>query len=223
MSHQFSSKRLKPRHHVGTLKGQVPSSMIQAGFNFTPNTFSTSGSVSHNGVNVFPNFGALSTTNNSGSNVFNPCSIPASSTPFRFGAPQSTSSHVQSSGISGSLIAGCFGGLVPQQMNSMNSTNTNTNASNSSSVFSADKKDVVDDGNLTVKENECLMFLARVLVGRSCLGKSSMRRPEKNRNGETTQSAVNDDKNPTIFVIFDSSQCYPEYLIQYSRRSMMDH
>ncbi|XP_052801168.1 uncharacterized protein LOC128231942 isoform X2 [Mya arenaria] len=60
------------------------------------------------------------------------------------------------------------------------------------------------------------MFVARVLIGRTSKGKQGLRRPEKNGQGELTHTAVNDIKQPNIFVVFDNTQCYPEYLIQYS-------
>ncbi|KAL5007235.1 hypothetical protein ScPMuIL_016041 [Solemya velum] len=62
------------------------------------------------------------------------------------------------------------------------------------------------------------LFLARVLVGRSCIGESKMRKPPPNPfdpKKRPFNSCVDNKTNPTIFVIFDSSQSYPEYLIEY--------
>lgn len=60
------------------------------------------------------------------------------------------------------------------------------------------------------------MFAARVLVGRTCQGNSRMRRPERNQEGKMTHTAVNHMTLPDIFVVFDNTQCYPEYLVQYN-------
>jgi len=63
------------------------------------------------------------------------------------------------------------------------------------------------------------MFLARVLVGKSAPGKSELQRPPpvdpSRPHGALYDSCVNRTSNPTIFVIFDNDQCYPEFLIEY--------
>jgi len=63
------------------------------------------------------------------------------------------------------------------------------------------------------------MFLGRVLVGKSALGKSELQRPPpvdpSRPHGALYDSCVNSTSNPTIFVIFDNDQCYPEFLIEY--------
>ena len=63
------------------------------------------------------------------------------------------------------------------------------------------------------------MFLARVLVGKSALGKSEMQQPpqlDPSRPHDVLHdSCVNRSSNPTIFVIFEKDQCYPEFLIEY--------
>ena len=62
------------------------------------------------------------------------------------------------------------------------------------------------------------MFVARVLVGRYCHGQSGMRKPPKDENDpkkRTFNSCVNNVQHPSIFVIFDSAQAYPEYLVEY--------
>ena len=62
------------------------------------------------------------------------------------------------------------------------------------------------------------MFVGRVLVGRICRGHPSMRRPpndESDPQKRPCHTAVNSTGQPTIFVIFESAQCYPEYLIEY--------
>ena len=60
------------------------------------------------------------------------------------------------------------------------------------------------------------MYLARVLVGQYCVGHSSMMvPPPKNtwRPEILYESVVNNQGNPSIFVVFCDNQCYPEYII----------
>ncbi|XP_025082026.1 TCDD-inducible poly [ADP-ribose] polymerase-like [Pomacea canaliculata] len=64
------------------------------------------------------------------------------------------------------------------------------------------------------------MFLARILVGQYTLGHPSYTKPPVREGLKLYDSCVNDDLfNPTIFVIFDLTQSYPEYLIQYTDAS----
>lgn len=65
------------------------------------------------------------------------------------------------------------------------------------------------------------MFLARVLVGKFVGGSPKLRKPpplcpKEDPYGKCYDSCVDDVNNPKIFVIFDSNQAYPEYLIEYS-------
>ena len=62
------------------------------------------------------------------------------------------------------------------------------------------------------------MYLARVLVGQCCVGNSAMIvPPPKNPSSPEIlyESVVDNTGNPTIFVVFYDSQCYPEYLITF--------
>ncbi|XP_060101626.1 protein mono-ADP-ribosyltransferase PARP12-like [Heteronotia binoei] len=61
------------------------------------------------------------------------------------------------------------------------------------------------------------MFLARVLVGEFTNGLSNYLRPPAKENQNTTfyDSCVNSIHSPSIFVIFEKHQIYPEYLIEY--------
>ena len=59
------------------------------------------------------------------------------------------------------------------------------------------------------------MFLARVLVGEFTLGSSSYVWPPLKDNQNFYDSCVNNSSNPSIFVIFEKQQIYPEYLIEY--------
>ena len=63
------------------------------------------------------------------------------------------------------------------------------------------------------------MFLVRCLLGHYTKGSSSYTRPPpkqpEHANGDLYDSCVNDESKPTIYVIFDSDQYYPEYAITY--------
>lgn len=65
----------------------------------------------------------------------------------------------------------------------------------------------------------CHMFLAKVLVGKVTVGRSHYRRPPKltsRKKQHCLYDACVDNVNlPTMFVVFDSCQCYPYYLIKY--------
>ncbi|XP_048248810.1 flocculation protein FLO11-like [Haliotis rufescens] len=65
------------------------------------------------------------------------------------------------------------------------------------------------------KGRDRYMFLARVLAGKYTLGDSSYTRPPPRKGHVLYDSCVNDEKNPSIFVIFERNQCYPEYLVEY--------
>ena len=62
------------------------------------------------------------------------------------------------------------------------------------------------------------MYLARVLVGQYCVGKSHMIVPPPRnfiRPDISYESVVDNQENPSIFVVFYDNQCYPEYLITF--------
>ncbi|AWO98194.1 putative zinc finger protein [Scophthalmus maximus] len=63
------------------------------------------------------------------------------------------------------------------------------------------------------------MFLAKVLVGKACVGRSNYRRPpplkSKARPHKLYDTCVDVVDRPTMFVVYDSCQCYPYYLIKY--------
>jgi len=71
------------------------------------------------------------------------------------------------------------------------------------------------------QRHNCWMFLARVLVGRTAVGKRDYVRPPPinpaQPHGDLYDSCVNSLDRSTIFVVFDTDQCYPEYVIAYSR------
>uniref|UniRef100_A0A3P8RUM5 Poly (ADP-ribose) polymerase family, member 12a n=1 Tax=Amphiprion percula TaxID=161767 RepID=A0A3P8RUM5_AMPPE len=62
-----------------------------------------------------------------------------------------------------------------------------------------------------------IMFVALVLVGEYTKGRSSYVRPPPKGGSRTLyDSCVDSESNPSIYVIFDKQQIYPEYLINYS-------
>uniref|UniRef100_A0A8C3IEP3 Poly [ADP-ribose] polymerase n=1 Tax=Chrysemys picta bellii TaxID=8478 RepID=A0A8C3IEP3_CHRPI len=61
----------------------------------------------------------------------------------------------------------------------------------------------------------CHMFLVKVLVGSSVRGNPMFRRPPPAHDGRLYDSCTDRAKKPQIFVIFDSCQCYPYFLIRY--------
>lgn len=61
-----------------------------------------------------------------------------------------------------------------------------------------------------------VMFVALVLVGESTRGQSHyVRPPPKGNSSALYDSCVNSETNPSIFVIFEKQQIYPEYVIEY--------
>ena len=65
------------------------------------------------------------------------------------------------------------------------------------------------------------MFLARVLVGKYTKGAENLKRPPPidmtKPHGDLYDSCVNKTSSPTIYVVFENDQCYPEYVICYTR------
>ncbi|XP_029901661.1 protein mono-ADP-ribosyltransferase TIPARP-like [Myripristis murdjan] len=63
------------------------------------------------------------------------------------------------------------------------------------------------------------MFLAKVLVGKVSVGRNGYRRPpplsSKTKQYCLYDTCVDNLEKPTMFVVFDSCQCYPYYLIKY--------
>ncbi|KAM9467840.1 protein mono-ADP-ribosyltransferase PARP12-like [Clarias gariepinus] len=83
------------------------------------------------------------------------------------------------------------------------------------SYFARDAKYSHDyTGSSTVRT----MFVCRVLVGDYITGDSSYTRPPSKDGGDTIyyDSCVNNVQNPSIFVVFEKHQIYPEYLITYT-------
>ncbi|XP_022605370.1 poly [ADP-ribose] polymerase 11-like [Seriola dumerili] len=70
-------------------------------------------------------------------------------------------------------------------------------------------------GTGSVLRDTKIVFLARVMIGKSIVGQSDFRKPDDRSPENSHDSCVDVKKHPNIFVIFDSNQIYPEYLIQY--------
>jgi hypothetical protein len=67
-----------------------------------------------------------------------------------------------------------------------------------------------------------LLLLSRVLVGETCVGCSGMQRPDTKPGGlELYDSMVNNERNPTIFVLSAGSdhRAYPEIVLQLRKKS----
>lgn len=61
-----------------------------------------------------------------------------------------------------------------------------------------------------------MMIVARVLVGDFVIGNSTMKLPpQKPNSSQRYDSCVNNVDNPSIFVVFDKLQVYPEYILEY--------
>ncbi|XP_069133909.1 uncharacterized protein [Argopecten irradians] len=76
--------------------------------------------------------------------------------------------------------------------------------------------DVADTINSTKKN---YMFVARVLVGRCCAGNRNLLTPPADPDDPERRpfnSCVNNVVKPSTFVTFDSSQSYPEYIVEYT-------
>ena len=73
------------------------------------------------------------------------------------------------------------------------------------------------------KPPERFMFLARVLVGEYTKGESAYKRPPAKPGAahELYDSCVDNIINPTIYIVFDTKQYYPEFLIQYHTKVEM--
>ena len=75
------------------------------------------------------------------------------------------------------------------------------------------------DGYAKTSQGHKKMFLAKVIVGTYVVGNGSTVRPPP-RNPvipyELHNACVDKQQNPTIFVIFENDQVYPELLITYS-------
>lgn len=77
------------------------------------------------------------------------------------------------------------------------------------------------DGPSEPEPQKACVFLASVLVGQYTIGNPKLRTPpplvaNADQFVKRFDSCVDNKENPKIFVIFDSSQAYPEYLLEYA-------
>ncbi|XP_060584165.1 protein mono-ADP-ribosyltransferase PARP11-like [Ruditapes philippinarum] len=66
------------------------------------------------------------------------------------------------------------------------------------------------------------MFVAKILPGEYVCGNPDYCRPphkvESDQSSDLYDSCVDNVRNPTIFVIFDNNQIYPEFLVRYTTK-----
>ncbi|XP_043944110.1 protein mono-ADP-ribosyltransferase PARP12-like [Protopterus annectens] len=60
-----------------------------------------------------------------------------------------------------------------------------------------------------------VLFVARVLVGKFTVGKPEYTRPPTMGDNQFYDSCVNKHPDPSIFVVFEKHQIYPEYIIEF--------
>ncbi|XP_063785326.1 protein mono-ADP-ribosyltransferase PARP12-like isoform X2 [Pseudophryne corroboree] len=68
--------------------------------------------------------------------------------------------------------------------------------------------------------HQYVLFVARVLVGDFIRGSSSYLRPPAKPSSSSSfyDSCVDSERNPSIFVLFEKHQIYPEYVIRYTEQ-----
>ena len=65
------------------------------------------------------------------------------------------------------------------------------------------------------------MYQCKVLTGRTTKGCHTMRVLPKTSAGQTAYDSATDDvRKPSMYVIFSDTQAYPEYLITFKRHMM---
>uniref|UniRef100_A0A2C9JMX7 Poly [ADP-ribose] polymerase n=1 Tax=Biomphalaria glabrata TaxID=6526 RepID=A0A2C9JMX7_BIOGL len=116
----------------------------------------------------------------------------------------------------------------PGKLTHLNISNRNESESvsdqSSSLSLSTGTSDLGSVLSKNVKADTHSMFVARVLVGHTARGSAGLRRPpplsENCPLGKCFDSCVDNVHSPNIYVIFDSNQSYPEYLIEYTCTSI---
>lgn len=68
------------------------------------------------------------------------------------------------------------------------------------------------------------MFVARVLVGDYVKGNADYVRPPKKHADKLWfyDSCVDDELNPSVFVVFEKHQIYPEYIVEYKEERVRE-
>ncbi|BFZ15955.1 hypothetical protein BsWGS_18994 [Bradybaena similaris] len=143
----------------------------------------------------------------------------------KLGLPPSSNTSIFSVGS----LLGHVGSHSHSKLAAVSSTSTgmkgpaDNKPTSSRSTKRAYERGTADLTKTFARDTNCethFMFVARVLVGRHTGGKAGLKRPppldENNPFGKSYDSCVDDIFCPQVFVIFDSNQAYPEYIIEYN-------
>ena len=136
---------------------------------------------------------------------------PGQSGGSSFGTGQSAFRLVQPGGSAGPGSVNTTAGHTCITVQYMQSYYPQTSAASQAfpcTVTSSDK----DDGDKS-------MFVARVLCGRTTRGSPNMRKPPADRSdlsGRPFNSTCDYEKKPSLYVVYDSAQAYPEYVVRFS-------
>ena len=136
---------------------------------------------------------------------------PGQSGGSSFGTGQSAFRLVQPGGSAGPGSVNTAAGHTCITVQYMQSYYPQTSAASQAfpcTVTSSDK----DDGDKS-------MFVARVLCGRTTRGSPNMRKPPADRSdpsGRPFNSTCDYEKKPSLYVVYDSAQAYPEYVVRFS-------
>ena len=94
-------------------------------------------------------------------------------------------------------------------------------------VYFARDASYSDDGTYAVRDatGQKRMYQCLVLTGETTQGVKDMKAPPTRDIGRNIKydSAVDDVKNPKIFVVFGDQRAYPEYLITYKKWTRVVH
>jgi len=98
-------------------------------------------------------------------------------------------------------------------------TSTDETSANNADGVSTESERIYNESVRTSRRQLRLMVAARVYVGQYTVGHRLYRKPPpldpSQPYGMSFDSCVNYIDDPTLFVVFDSNQCYPEYFITY--------
>jgi len=84
------------------------------------------------------------------------------------------------------------------------------------SYFARDSSYSIDYCTGADSQGAKYILQCRVVVGEYVRGDSSMKTPPYKRGTtEKFDSTVNDDNNPSIFVVYTDAAAYPEYIIKF--------
>jgi len=110
--------------------------------------------------------------------------------------------------------------VADDSISKMTDRPADTDAGDTDASPAADNADI-DSQDVTRQLR--VMVAARVYVGRYTRGHRTYRKPPALDPSlpfaASFDSCVNYVDNPTLFVVFDSSQCYPEYFVTYRCKS----